>query len=86
MEEGCEHSSRHNGIIADGSRGPTHWTGLGCSGPGGLRRSTADVAAGCSIRGHHHLVVARAMTCMFGCVGCPLNNLVGVVVSTWTLV
>ena len=85
MEEGCEHSSRRNGIIADGSRVPTHWTELGCSGLGGFRRSTADVAVGCSIRGRHHPVVVRVMTCMPGCVGCSSNNLAGDV-STWTLV
>ena len=82
MEEGCEHSSRRNGIIADGSRDPTRWTELGYSGPGVLRESI--VAAGCSIRDYHQLVVAHATTSMLGCADCPWNSLTAVVVSTWT--
>ena len=77
MEEGWKHSSRRNGIIADGSRGPTHWTELEYSGPGGLRRSTADVVADRSTRGHHHLRLAHATTYMLGCGGWPWNNLAG---------
>ena len=54
---------------------PTHWTELEYSGPGGFRRSTADVVADCGTRGHHYLRVARATTCMLGCGGWPWNNL-----------
>lgn len=81
--EGREHSSRRNGIIADGSRVPTHWTELEYSGLGGFRRSTADVAVGCSIRGYHYPVVDRATKCRLGCAGCSSNNLADDV-WTWT--